>query len=108
MRVAYPKFDEIVEKCRAKIKENFSEYQNTWQTTDLLGCHGFWFSRLQEEIDEIWKSESWKGGQKEIIDAINILAFMYELSKNEIDFENETDKETKELEQQNSVKVIVG
>lgn len=69
-----PNFDEIIQKCKAKIECKFDDYGNSW-----VGYSDwqFWMNRLQGEIAEIWQTSNPKQFEKEIVDAINILSMMY-------------------------------
>jgi RNA processing factor Prp31 len=74
----FPNLTEIVDKCRTKIRKKYDEYGNSWVgETDW----DFWRMRLSGEIKEIWASGNMEKRQNEIIDAINILAMMYENCK---------------------------
>lgn len=98
-RVQYPNFDKIIVDCKEKIKSKFPEYGNSWQDTGLIFTD-FWEKRLKQEIKEIFenhdkfdnnKFQSMKG---EIIDAINVLAMMYEHADIEATEEHEIYKRT--------------
>lgn len=55
------------------MKEKFFRYGNSW-----VGFNDdkFWKSRLQREIDEIWKAKTPEEMKNEITDAINVLAMI--------------------------------
>jgi len=75
-RILYPDFKKIEAKCRKKIRVKFPKYGNSWVT--VFPSNDWWNKRLAGEIDEIVKAESAFEKENEIIDAINILMFMYE------------------------------
>lgn len=98
-KIAYPKFNKIVEDCKDKIKDKFPEYGNSWKDTGLIYTD-FWEKRLNGEIKEIFELKDTLADNKfnlmksEIVDAINVLAMMYEhanqLSKKENDIYKRT------------------
>lgn len=70
-----PDWERIVRLCKAKIEEKYPEYGNSWTEKRTLS---WWQDRLGGEISEVIKSKySPEQRQKEIIDAINILAMMF-------------------------------
>lgn len=71
----YPNFDQITKDCKKKIDESFIDYGNSWKYNS---DDDFWKIRIQNEIDEIWESENPKQMEKEIIDAVNVLAMTKE------------------------------
>jgi hypothetical protein len=72
----YPDFTEIVKACKSKMKLKFFEYGNSWE--DVTITDEWWKKRLTNEIKEIFKAKDTWLVEKEIIDAINILAMMWE------------------------------
>lgn len=72
----YPDFDEIIKDCKAKMKQKFFQYGNSWK--DITISDEWWKKRLEGEIKEIFKTKNHWLSEKEIIDAINILAMMWE------------------------------
>ena len=74
MLVQFPNFVNIANKCQEKMRETFHKYGNSWLRFNGLS---FWKKRLDGEIEEIWKAETFEEYQKEIIDAINVLSMMY-------------------------------
>ena len=75
-KVEFPDFNEIMEECKKKMIEKFPEYGNTWKHEPLT-LH-WWLQRLRGEISEIKKTKNPTKITAEIIDAINILAMIYE------------------------------
>lgn len=75
-KIQYPRFSKIIKECREKIKKKFIEHGNSWN--NIFIGDKFWRNRLQTEINEIWSAENRCEQKKEIVDAINILAMMYE------------------------------
>lgn len=72
---ATPNFIEIMHQCQQKMEESFPKYGNSWLHFNGLE---FWKKRLDGEIDEVWKAKTFEDYQKEIQDAINILAMMHD------------------------------
>lgn len=71
-----PNWRQIVEQGKAKIELKFPEYGNSWVGSQLPPS--WWKQRLLKEIDEIFELPfSPEDRQKEITDAINILAMMH-------------------------------
>mgnify|MGYP001585857438 CR=1 FL=1 len=91
-KIEYPNFNKIIQECKDKILEKFPQYGNSWH--DIFISDRFWKKRLNGEIKEIWKAENNCQRKKEIIDAINILAMMYEVSNYKCDEETEIYKKT--------------
>ena len=75
MSIQLPNFIIIANKCQEKMRETFHKYGNSWLHFNGLK---FWKNRLDGEINEIWKAETFEEYQKEIIDAINVLSMMYD------------------------------
>ena len=73
--IAFPDFNDIVEKCREKIIKKYPEYKNSWK--DGVFPMDWWKKRLKKEIAEIFKAKSVEEFVDEIPDAINILAMLY-------------------------------
>lgn len=82
----FPDFQEIVKKSKEKMLEKFPQYGNSWQEESFLTDWSWWEKRLKNEIKEIWESSNPITTQEEIIDAINILAMMYENNKKYVEF----------------------
>jgi len=75
MSVSYPDFIYIVNKCKQKMEKTYLKYGNSWIRFNGLK---FWKERLDGELDEIWKAETFKEYQSEIRDTINILSMMHD------------------------------
>lgn len=98
-KIEYPKFNKIVYDCKYKIKSKFPEYGNSWKYVGLTFTN-YWEKRLQGEIKEIFENKSDYDNNKfqlmkgEIVDAINVLAMMYEHADNMAKEEHEIYKRT--------------
>ena len=74
-----PSWNRITDECKKKIESKFPQYGNSWENQNIP--LSWWKDRLLGEIDEIFKLPfTPEERQKEIIDAINILAMMYNLA----------------------------
>lgn len=105
--ICYPYLELIVEECITKIQKQFPKYKNSWlnQSLDI----SFWHKRLMGEIKEIFEVGQGETRRQEIIDAINILAFMYtlDLRKDENKL-NEKLKKIKPISIQDEIFKMVG
>jgi len=80
-KILYPNFKEIIKLCKGKIDEKFEDYGNSWKQDGYFTNWAWWNKRLKGEIDEILKTNHPVEKRDEIIDAINILAMMYQNNK---------------------------
>lgn len=72
----YPDFERIIGMCKRQMDEKFKQYGNSW--TDGEISWSWWEKRLKGEVKEIFESfQSPEQTQKEIADAISILAMMF-------------------------------
>lgn len=73
--IRYPNFKPIILQCKKLMKIKHPLYDNTW-----IGyfAKSWWKKRLEGEIKEIFKAKNPDECKREICDAINILAMMYE------------------------------
>ena len=87
-KIKYPNFKEIEKKCKEKIKEKFPKYGNSWNDNFCIDW-AWWEKRLQGETDEIFNTIYPTERRDEIIDAINILAMMYQNNKKFVEWHYE-------------------
>ena len=73
--IKFPNFVKIHIQCRELLKQKFPHYGNSW-----IGFtqKSWWKRRLRGEINEVFRAKNSTDCKKEICDAINILAMMYE------------------------------
>ncbi len=74
--IEYPDFEEIIKRCKEKMKEQFPKYSNSWK--DGSFTLDWWQKRMQGELDEIFKIKTLGGMLPEIIDLINITSMFYD------------------------------
>lgn len=81
----FPNFEKIIENCKVKMKLKFFEYGNSWNNISI--SDKWWKQRLEGEIKEVFEAKDSWIKQKEIEDAINVLAMMWEKYRmfNELD-----------------------
>lgn len=90
----FPDFKLISKLGKNKIKSQFPKYGNSWKMVPINPNWEWWQKRLQGEIKEIFKSDNAIEREKEIIDAINILAFMFENNHIVAEMEHDTYQRT--------------
>ena len=91
-KIEYPDFNKIIKECKTKMKQKFPEYGNSWH--NIFTNDEFWKKRLNGEIKEIFKAKNSCEKKKEIVDAINILSMMFDLTDYECEQEDENYKRT--------------
>lgn len=91
-KIEFPEFKDIIKKCKEKMIEKFPEYANSWQ--NVIIEDDWWKKRLNVEIKEIFKADTYCKQREEIIDAINILAMMFDHADHDCKEEYEIYKKT--------------
>jgi len=84
--IEYPDFKKIIQHCKSNMKLKYKQYGNSWNDQVNITWE-WWEKRLKNEVNEIKNAEYDYDKMSEIVDAISILAMMYEKAKFQYELE---------------------